>query len=225
MRLSILTPSLLAAAAVADLPDVTFDRYQIIIDRAPFGALAPPVNLAAANAGGPPPPGFADSLRMAMIVEDDDTGEKRIGFVDKRNNRPYTMTVGDAPIDGITVVSVDFEKEEAVLQQGAEMALMKLSSGEVQKIEGGQPVPNPAGGPPQPPAQNLSYQDRRRMRAIAAQPPAEIPKVKYNGEELNKHLSEYKLEVIRQGLPPLPIPLTKEEDDKLVNEGVLPPQP
>ena len=225
MRLSILTPSLLAAAAAADLPDVTFDRYQIIIDRAPFGALAPPVSATPANNGGPPPPGFADSLRMAMIVEDDDTGEKRIGFVDKRNNRPYTMTVGDPPIDGITVVSVDFEKEEAVLQQGAEMALMKLSSGEVQKIEGGQPVPNPAGGPPQPPAQNLSYQDRRRMRAIAAQPPAEIPKVKYTGEELNKHLSEYKLEVIRQGLPPLPIPLTKEEDDKLVGEGVLPPQP
>ena len=225
MRTSVLAICLLTTAALADVPEVTFDRYQIIIDRAPFGALAPPVNAAAANAGGPPPPGFADSLRMAMIVTDDDTGEKRIGFVDKRNNHGYTMTVGDEPQDGITVVSVDFEKEEAVLQQGAEMALMKLSSGEVQKIEGGQPVPA-AAGVPQPPAQNLSYQDRRRMRAMAAPPqtPPEPVKTKYSGEELNKHLSDYKLEVIRQGLPPLPIPLTKEEDDKLVKEGVLPPQ-
>ena len=33
------------------------------------------------------------------------------------------------------------------------------------------------------------------------------------------------MEVIRQGLPPLPIPLTPEQDSQLVKEGVLPPQP
>jgi len=31
------------------------------------------------------------------------------------------------------------------------------------------------------------------------------------------------MEVIRQGLPPLPIPLTPEMDAQLVSEGVLPP--
>ena len=61
------------------------------------------------------------------------------------------------------------------------------------------------------------------MSAVPQIPPEPV-KQKYSGEELNKHLSEYKLEVIRQGLPPLPIPLTKDEDDKLVREGVLPPQ-
>ena len=46
----------------------------------------------------------------------------------------------------------------------------------------------------------------------------------YTGEELEKHLNEYQMDVIRQGLPPLPIPLTPEMDQQLVNEGVLPPQ-
>ena len=224
MRRLTATLALLTASALADVPEVDFERYRIIIDRAPFGSLPPPAS-ATANAGGPPPPGFADSLRLAMIIEDDDTGEKRIGFMDKRNNRSYTMTVGDPPQDGIVVVSVDFEKEEAVLQQGTEMALMKLASGAVEKLNGAPAAAAPAGAP-QPPPQNMSYQDRRRMRALAAQPqpPPEAPKSKYSGEELNKHLSDYKLEVIRQGLPPLPIPLTQEEDDKLVKEGVLPPQ-
>jgi hypothetical protein len=44
-------------------------------------------------------------------------------------------------------------------------------------------------------------------------------------EEQQKALQEYQMEVIRKGLPPLPIPLTPEMDQQLVTEGVLPPQP
>ncbi|HPG01029.1 MAG TPA: hypothetical protein PLE77_13295, partial [Kiritimatiellia bacterium] len=62
---------------------------------------------------------------------------------------------------------------------------------------------------------------RQQMRA-ATPPPAQP---KYTGEELERHLQEYQMEVIRQGLPPLPIPLTPEMDNQLVNEGVLPPVP
>ena len=32
------------------------------------------------------------------------------------------------------------------------------------------------------------------------------------------------MDVIRAGLPALPVPLTKEMDDQLVAEGVLPPE-
>ena len=48
---------------------------------------------------------------------------------------------------------------------------------------------------------------------------------KYTGEELTEHLYNYQMEVIRQGLPPLPIPLTPEQDAQLVAEGYLPPEP
>jgi hypothetical protein len=58
-------------------------------------------------------------------------------------------------------------------------------------------------------------EERRR-----AKPP---PKPKYTGEELEKHLQDYQMDVIRQGLPPLPVPLTEAMDNALVEEGVLPP--
>lgn len=224
MRALLSIALLSAVAASANQPDVDFTRYQIIIDRAPFGAL-PAAKPEGANPNQPPAPSFAESLRLTMIVEEDGTDFKRIGFVDKRDNRSYTMGVGDEPVNGIVVVSADFDKEEAVFQQGDEMALMKLSSGETQKIVNGQPVSTAA---PAPPPQAISYADRRRMRSLQNQPPPAPeppPQPKYTGEALQKHLSEYKLDVIRQGLPALPIPLTPEEDAQLVKEGVLPPQP
>lgn len=45
-----------------------------------------------------------------------------------------------------------------------------------------------------------------------------------SGEALEKHLQEYQMQLIRQGQPPLPIPLTPDMDNQLVNEGILPPQ-
>lgn len=42
-------------------------------------------------------------------------------------------------------------------------------------------------------------------------------------EEINALLQEYQKELIRAGQPPLPIPLTPETDQQLVDEGVLPP--
>ncbi len=43
-------------------------------------------------------------------------------------------------------------------------------------------------------------------------------------EEVNDLLQEYQKELIRSGQTPLPIPLTPETDQQLVDEGVLPPQ-
>ena len=43
-------------------------------------------------------------------------------------------------------------------------------------------------------------------------------------EEIRANLQDYQMEVIRSGMPPLPIPLTQEMDDQLVSEGVLPPE-
>jgi hypothetical protein len=44
-----------------------------------------------------------------------------------------------------------------------------------------------------------------------------------HGQVLEKHLQEYNMQAIREGAPPLPIPLTPEQDAQLVEEGILPP--
>ena len=82
---------------------------------------------------------------------------------------------------------------------------------------------------PSPPAglslwASLRWQElRRRQRMLERQKPVEVPKPMYTGEELEKHLQNYQMEVIRQGLPPLPVQLTPDRDAQLVAEGFLPP--
>jgi hypothetical protein len=52
-------------------------------------------------------------------------------------------------------------------------------------------------------------------------------RVKIGAEQLEAQLREYNLELIRargEKGPPLPIPLSPQEDDQLVEEGVLPPR-
>ena len=71
----------------------------------------------------------------------------------------------------------------------------------------------------------MSYADRqaertRRMNLQQTTP----PEPKYSGAALEKHLQDYQKEVIGQGLPPLPVPMTPEMDAQLVKEGVLPPK-
>lgn len=75
---------------------------------------------------------FAQSLRLSMII-DQESGPKKIGFVDGRTKKSYTLSEGESE-DGIEMVSADFHHEVAVLRCGAEMALIKLSSGEVKNI-------------------------------------------------------------------------------------------
>jgi len=193
----------------------SFDRYQVILTRKPFGSPPP-----AAEVVRPPTPqadSFAKSLRLSMIVETDD-GDVRIGFVDNRSGRAYSLIAGEAQ-DGIELVSASFEDEEAIIKNGEEMALLKISSGTFQEIAPAEQQARIDQARNRP-----SYAERRRQRAEQqAQQAQKPPEPKLTGEELSKKLHDYQLEVIRQGLPPLPIPLTPEQDAQLVAEGYLPP--
>ena len=85
-----------------------------------------------------------------------------------------------------------------------------------------------------------SYEERRRQRMLARQPPvgpppkpvaprlkpaAPPPKPAFTQAELEAHLQEYQKQMIRDGLPPLPIALTPESEAQLAKEGFLPPYP
>jgi hypothetical protein len=196
--------------ALGDAPD--FSRYQVILDRKPFG-VAPPAEVV--QPVFTPENSFAKKIRMCALLED----EKgiRIGLIDQSNNKNFFLSVGQTE-EGIELVSANYKDEEAVIRKGAEMAVIKLQSGEIQPLSPAEQQARlnaPQGRRP-------SYAERRMMRQQQrqAEPP---PQPKYTGPELEKHLQDYQLEVIRQGLPPLPIPLTPDMDSQLVNEGVLPP--
>ena len=194
---------------LADAPD--FSKYQVILDRKPFGVAPPPEVVAPVFQ---PENSFAKSLRMCALLEDDNG--LRIGLIDQSNNKNFFVSVGQTE-EGIELVSASYDGEEAVIRKGAEMAVIKLQSGEIQPLSPAEQQARMNA----PQGRRPSYAERRQMRQQQqAEPP---PKPMYTGEELEKHLNEYQMDVIRQGLPPLPIPLSPEMDQQLVNEGVLPP--
>lgn len=201
-----------ALAALSEPP--SFDRYQVILNRKPFGN--PPPEAAMTKPPLPAPDSFAKSLRLSMIVETDD-GDVRIGFVDNRTSRSYSLIPGEAQ-DGIELISASFEDEEAIIKNGEEMALLKLASGTFEEI-----APQDQTARIEAARNRPSYQERRRQRMEQQKQEEKVPEPKFTGEELTKHLYEYQMEIIRQGLPPLPIPLSQEQDDQLVREGYLPP--
>lgn len=225
----------LQVGAVSD----DFARYQGILDRKPFGEPPPdPSQMTNAMAVADL---FTKTLKMVAIKQEQN-GRIRVGFVNQAaGNKSYYLMVGETSSDGIELVDADFELESALLKKGSQSNWIYMNSSP-QK-----PEVAPAGTAPssfssssmakavqQKRVSLYSELLRRRREGTGTQDgqPAgdaastpKIPDGKMSGEQLEKHLKEYQMEAIRKGLKPLPIPLTKEMDDQLVSEGVLPPLP
>jgi hypothetical protein len=209
-------------AALAQAPD--FSRYQVILDRKPFGDSASAVAAARAATTVVPTEAFTKNLRMCAITEDENG--IRVGIFNVASNISYYFGLGETE-DGITLLDADFEEEKALLQKGAEEYWISMS-GETTVSSGG-PTLFPGGPAAQggPERKRESYAERlRRRREATRVKTVEVPQI--TNEELEQRLMNLQMELIRaQGEmgPPLPSPLTPEMDDQLVQEGYLEPAP
>jgi hypothetical protein len=218
--------SVCALANPAPASDGTFAHYQVILDRQPFGV--PPAPEQAAAAVPKPEPAFTRELRLCGITYNKTSG-LRVGIVDQKTQGSYYLGIGDEQ-DGIMVVDADIEEEFAVIRKEGEERRLYLDgrivsepTAPVSLSPEAAAIVSAATGAPSTRVE--SYADRlRRRREERERQAAAIPEVKITPEELEKNLRELQMKVLREGLPPLPIPLTKEMDDQLVQEGVLPPQ-
>jgi len=223
MKITVWTCTLLAMSCGAALstPSTDFTPYQVIIDRKPFGELLAPVSprlspQAIAQEA------FVKDLRMCAITEDE--RGIRVGIVNIASNKNYFFSIGDSE-DGITLVDADFEEEKALLRKGAEEYWIFMSGAASAGGSGQEPLVAATGGSPGE-RRRESYAERLRRRREATRVKAapDVPPVP--PEELEKRIAEFQMNLIRsQGElgPPLPIPLTPEQDEQLVREGVLPP--
>lgn len=219
----------MAAPARGDVR-LSFDPYKVILARRPFGA--PP----AVPTGDPVPAppsrekSFVKDLRMCAIQE---TGAGlRVGLVDIKQNRSYFLRVGESE-DGIDLVEADFQREGALLRRGMEQYWIYMddslpeqptASGlpaGARSVGGRSPSPDRPAGGRDASMERLKKRQRELEEEERSREKAEEQTLR--GEDLEDHLQAYQMEVIRQGLVPLPIPLTEEMDDQLVAEGVLPP--
>jgi len=202
---------LLSSALFCMANDAGFERYQLILTKQPFGQEPPEADMIQVSAS----QSFARNLRLSMLFEGSD-GTTRAGIVDNSTKKSYILRIGE-PQDGFEMIEADIKASEAMVRKDNEVALFKLEAGAGQPISKGEQS-----------SRQSSYAERRKAllkqveeRKQETVPP---PEPQLTGEALKKHLEKVQMDAIRNGLPPLPLPLTPEMDAQLVKEGVLPPQ-
>lgn len=98
-----------------------FSRYQVVLDRKPFGEVAPIVvpgttDVAVAES-------FAKDYEMKAIIDDGD--KMQVCVLDKKTSKHIYLDIGQE-ISGMQLVSVNYDKEEAVMKMGSETTVIKL---------------------------------------------------------------------------------------------------
>lgn len=128
-----------------------FSRYQIIVDRLPFGAMS------GTGTEAPQPP-FSARFTFVGTAQLDDKQPLMAIIQDKEGSRTYFKAEGET-IGDITVVKIekaDKAQVKLVLKQGLEVATLtmetKTSVGAAPPVPSGQPQPMIPGQAPAPPA-------------------------------------------------------------------------
>lgn len=122
--------------------DYVFSRYQVILDRMPFGE--PPPTVAAPPAT-PVTKELAKtsvlhSLRICALREVGG-GDVRVGFVNikKKPSKTYYLYKGQSQ-DGIRVTDVDYERKMALLQTDNEKLWIPMNAGPGGSLPGTKPI-------------------------------------------------------------------------------------
>lgn len=206
------------ATALAEPVARPFSDYQVILDRKPFGA--PPDRSQEPERVVPVSESFAASLQLSGIYELDD-GNLRAAIVDRKDSSFFSIMVGETSDSGIELLDADYDKGEVFLKKGEELVKLTMGSGD----SAGQVLSSTERQDFQKNAEErrMSYAERRRQRQLERLKAPEVQQPLLTGEELEKHLQDYQMEVIRQGMPPLPVQLSPDRDAQLVAEGFLPP--
>ena len=222
----LLVLSLMLFFSSASHADVNYndDRYKIILEREPFGqelvidvpTVTPAQEIAAAQAAAQ---AAEKELRLCFIFETNQ-GEIRAGFQNKtaKAGDPKSVMLGiGESFRGMKLLSVNLDESLATLDRGGVKVNFSLAKNPV-------PILNNNNT-----SQTRKFNSGFRQKTTNVEAKKKVePKLSPEQQaqrraEIQENLRHYQMEVIRKGMPPLPIPLTKEMDDQLVAEGILPP--
>ena len=199
------------------------DRYKIIVDRKPFGqeliSPEPSVLAIQAEANAIAAARSAEKeLRLCFLFETTH-GVIRAGFqnkvVKKGEPKSIMLAVGET-FKGMKLIDVNINESTATLDRNGVKVMFSLAK-----------------APKNPSINSKEPTGRKFNGGFRPQKSTEVPKEKIKltpqeeerrKQEIQESLRRYQMDVIRAGLPALPVPLTKEMDDQLVAEGVLPPE-
>jgi hypothetical protein len=238
------------ANLASGLTTTDFSRYEVILQRRPFGE-APADSLTASLSPTPvvqAGPSFADRIQLCALTQRGDTYS--VGIVDNAQKpaRTYFLRVGESE-DGIQVLDVDYADERVLLRKSTDERWVDMN-GIASGGRGASPSPVTRGftrSPSRSAARQkmlkrrptgLTREQYNAERASGIRPAPRSPRSVLMGspspssltsEERMANLRKYNMDLIRAGGeagPALPIPLSTEEDAQLVAEGHLaPPSP
>ena len=162
------TPEPAAPARDKALIVPPFSRYEIIIDRKPFGT-PPPAAAAPAAVDNAAVQQAQEEQKLArqinmVAVNKTPAGKTAVGFIDKseKPERNYYLNVGET-VNGFTVVEASYEDETATLRKDEVTITLKLGQG---LVKGGAPAAQPAPAAGAAPA---------RVPPVTAPPPRPNP--------------------------------------------------
>ena len=162
------TPEPAAPARDKALIVPPFSRYEIIIDRKPFGT-PPPAAAAPAAVDNAAVQQAQEEQKLArqinmVAVNKTPAGKTAVGFIDKseKPERNYYINVGET-VNGFTVVEASYEDETATLRKDEVTITLKLGQG---LVKGGAPAAQPAPAAGAAPA---------RVPPVTAPPPRPNP--------------------------------------------------
>ncbi|NLE68409.1 MAG: hypothetical protein GX608_13400 [Lentisphaerae bacterium] len=116
----------LTARASGPVPAVVpanFARYQPILDRKPFGEVAPLPVAGAAEEAVPAVSDVVKDYEMKGIIGEG--ARLKVAFLNKTTSKYVYLSEGEE-LDGVRLLSVDYDNEEARLQMGAQTMILKL---------------------------------------------------------------------------------------------------
>ena len=157
----------LACAAGVAYAAATFDRYQIIIDRSPFGTTVAPTQLVTS----------VKNLRLSALISLPDG--PRAGFVDSQGKNDFMLRLNEKSERDVELLAVDYTKERVTIRHEGQLLMVGLQPGDVTVLTasslmmmGGDNVPSALHPAPPPSPENLSPE----LRAILTPAPPPDPR-------------------------------------------------
>lgn len=215
----ILAATTIAAGAV----EYKRERYDVITERSPFGedpllaqqeAEQKKEDAAALAASRK----LEQQMRLCYLLETD-SGDLRAGFQNLKaaagEAGSFMLRLGEN-FQGMKLTDIDLTNNSATISMNGNPVTFELSKPKATAVakKAATTTPRRLGG---------GFRRQPQQPTKPAEPTLTPEEQAAKRKEVRENLQQYQMEVIRAGMPPLPIPLTEEMDNQLVKEGVLPP--
>ena len=187
-----------------------FERYRVILNRAPFGAIVVPTQTVTA----------VNNLRLSALVSMPDG--PRAGFVDAQGKNDFFLRLNERSESNVELLAVDYAKERVTVRHDGQLLLIGIQPGDITVVNAAQaamgfgPAPSALfpGAPPLP--ENLSPE----LRMILTPQPPPDPNTP-EGRRFHAQLQQ----LINPAPPPDPSTIAMPMPGGLVQPQVQLPSP